>query len=146
MLCDSVGLEPAPNNGTLRLPLKIVGTHKPEDTPEVPVDPVPTVESKSTTESTTESKKLARPTLHKDPFQPKRPTIPVVSSQPPKATVIKSSQPTNPSQSAVPSRDSKDGDSDTESDDDDNFWDWFTHKIEKVWHKVTGSKSDSESD
>lgn len=41
MLCDSVGIEPKPNNGTLRLPLKPVGTHKAEDTPETPPDPEP---------------------------------------------------------------------------------------------------------
>lgn len=41
LLCDSLGMEPAPNNGTLRLPFKPIGTHKDEDTPEVPQDPVP---------------------------------------------------------------------------------------------------------
>lgn len=41
MLCDSVGIEPRPNNGTLRLPLKPVGVHEPEDRPDEPQDPVP---------------------------------------------------------------------------------------------------------
>jgi len=41
ILCDSLGLEPKPNNGTLRLPLKPVGFHTPESKPEEPSDPVP---------------------------------------------------------------------------------------------------------
>lgn len=42
IVCDSIGLSPAPNNGTLRLPLKPVGLHNDEeDSPnETPTDPV----------------------------------------------------------------------------------------------------------
>ena len=42
IICDSIGLTPAPNNGTLRLPLKPVGLHvDDEDTVnETPNDPV----------------------------------------------------------------------------------------------------------
>ena len=37
IVCDSLGIEPKPNNGTLRLPLKPVGVHgKPLDLPEDP--------------------------------------------------------------------------------------------------------------
>ncbi|KAJ5581136.1 Type I phosphodiesterase/nucleotide pyrophosphatase/phosphate transferase [Penicillium hetheringtonii] len=41
ILCDSLGVDPVPNNGTLRLPLKPVGLHSDEDTPpvETPADP-----------------------------------------------------------------------------------------------------------
>ncbi|CAJ2504276.1 Uu.00g116700.m01.CDS01 [Anthostomella pinea] len=42
ILCDSVGMDPVPNNGTLRLPLKTVGVHDPETVYEEPEDPVPT--------------------------------------------------------------------------------------------------------
>lgn len=43
IICDSVGLTPAPNNGTLRLPLKPVGLHSdlesaPNETPSDPVE------------------------------------------------------------------------------------------------------------
>ncbi|TVY57295.1 putative pyrophosphatase/phosphodiesterase [Lachnellula cervina] len=41
IICDSLGLDPKPNNGTLRLPLKPVGIHTPETTPEDPSDPEP---------------------------------------------------------------------------------------------------------
>lgn len=40
ILCDSIGLTPAPNNGTLRLPLKPVGLHDESPAIEVPSDPV----------------------------------------------------------------------------------------------------------
>lgn len=41
ILCDSLGIEPRPNNGTLRLPLQPVGLHSDEDVPfiEHPQDP-----------------------------------------------------------------------------------------------------------
>ncbi|KAF2270588.1 Phosphodiest-domain-containing protein [Lojkania enalia] len=42
IICDSIGIEPVPNNGTLRLPLKPVGLHTDPETPpnETPADPV----------------------------------------------------------------------------------------------------------
>lgn len=41
IVCDSLGIDPLPNNGTLRLPLHPVGLHSDEDTPPVerPADP-----------------------------------------------------------------------------------------------------------
>lgn len=41
IICDSLGIDPLPNNGTLRLPLTPVGLHSDEDTPalERPADP-----------------------------------------------------------------------------------------------------------
>ncbi|KAA8648373.1 hypothetical protein EYZ11_007320 [Aspergillus tanneri] len=41
IICDSLGITPLPNNGTLRLPLKPVGFHSDEDTPpfDDPSDP-----------------------------------------------------------------------------------------------------------
>lgn len=39
ILCDSLGLTPSPNNGTLRLPLKTVGIHDEVPAIEVPSDP-----------------------------------------------------------------------------------------------------------
>lgn len=40
IMCDSIGLAPSPNNGTLRLPLKPVGLHDSESAVELPPDPV----------------------------------------------------------------------------------------------------------
>jgi hypothetical protein len=55
MLCDSVGITPKPNNGTLRLPLKPIGTHADEETIEEPQDPVPPNEVQSTTPASSQS-------------------------------------------------------------------------------------------
>lgn len=43
IVCDTLGVNPAPNNGTLRLPLKPVGHHAEPDAPEIetPYDPPP---------------------------------------------------------------------------------------------------------
>lgn len=48
ILCDSLGIEPLPNNGTLRLPLQVIGLHsdKQPPVPETPSDP-PTTEEPS---------------------------------------------------------------------------------------------------
>ncbi|KAM5346786.1 hypothetical protein ACJ41O_009791 [Fusarium nematophilum] len=169
MLCDSVGIVPKPNNGTLRLPLKPIGIHKPEDTPEEPADPEPSVEappqSKEPARPTVPEKpsqperptvpekptQPERPALPEKPTQPDRPTVPVAPTQPAKPTMSqKSKKPAKPSKSAAPSSNKGDGDtddSDSDSDDDDDdedegFWDWFTHKVEHVWHKITGDDSD----
>lgn len=146
MLCDSVGLTPAPNNGTLRLPLKPVGVHKPEDTPEEPEDP-PSASKESARPTVPEKpSQPVRPTVHQKPTQPQRPTVPVAPTQSAKTTVSLK-KPAKSSKSPAPSKGSDDQDEDSDSDsDDDNddkdkdegVWDWFTHKVEKVWHKITG--------
>lgn len=41
IVCDSLGLPPAPNNGSLRLPLRTVGVHDVAGPGEVPEDPLP---------------------------------------------------------------------------------------------------------
>ncbi|KAJ5085170.1 Type I phosphodiesterase/nucleotide pyrophosphatase/phosphate transferase [Penicillium argentinense] len=50
ILCDSLGVDPVPNNGTLRLPLKPVGLHSDEDAPlvDTPSDPPETIETATT--------------------------------------------------------------------------------------------------
>lgn len=44
IICDSLGIKPHPNNGTLRLPLTTIGLHSDEDAPllDTPHDPEPT--------------------------------------------------------------------------------------------------------
>ncbi|ESZ96409.1 hypothetical protein SBOR_3241 [Sclerotinia borealis F-4128] len=42
IICDSLALTPKPNNGTLRLPLKPIGFHSPDNSPPEPADPEPT--------------------------------------------------------------------------------------------------------
>lgn len=52
IICDSLGIEPHPNNGTLRLPLKPVGLHSDDGEPlETPPDPVITSSPSSSTKA-----------------------------------------------------------------------------------------------
>ncbi|KAL4920804.1 alkaline-phosphatase-like protein [Aspergillus aurantiobrunneus] len=57
ILCDSLGIEPHPNNGTLRLPLKTSGLHSDEDAPVLddPSDPPGTETAANTSPSPTVS-------------------------------------------------------------------------------------------
>lgn len=119
MLCDSIGLDPMPNNGTLRLPLKPSGQHQEEDTPPVPEDPEPTVEYTSATAT------------------PEAPVTVTVTREHTKAT----------EPSATPSDTSDDDNSHPESNIFDavkGAWDWVTDKIHGVWDGVTGSKPDKD--
>ncbi|KAI5464046.1 alkaline-phosphatase-like protein [Mariannaea sp. PMI_226] len=156
MLCDSVGIVPAPNNGTLRLPLKPIGLHDTESTPKEPADP----ETSEKPQSTKAPERPAIPDKPTQPVQPDRPKLPVKPSDPARPTVpqeptvssqaAKSSHQSQTTNGAKPTsesgdskdNDDKDHDDDGDNDDDDGWWDWFTHKVEKVWHKITGSESD----
>ncbi|KAK4250904.1 alkaline-phosphatase-like protein [Corynascus novoguineensis] len=161
MLCDSVGITPVPNNGTLRLPLKPIGLHEEPATNELdtPADPA---------EVHTTSTSAAPP-------PPPKPTSSVSvntgstgsaaePSVPSKSVGV--DQPVSPPQStneptSEPASDSSDGgksgsDSDTGGDEDDpsavdkveskvkDFWDWFTGKVGTWWDKVTGNAKGGE--
>ncbi|KAF7559828.1 hypothetical protein G7046_g4334 [Stylonectria norvegica] len=96
MLCDSVGIEPVANNGTLRLPLKPIGLHDPDETPETPEDPEPSSAGQDSgpsqaaeqsqeakpSKEVESSKKPERPVIPEKPTQPGRPTVPEIVSQP----------------------------------------------------------------
>jgi predicted AlkP superfamily pyrophosphatase or phosphodiesterase len=63
IVCDSLNLIPQPNNGTLRLPLKPVGTHSPETTPEEPMDPLPSAASSTSVPTSTVDPSIDRPVV-----------------------------------------------------------------------------------
>uniref|UniRef100_A0A8H7NL24 Uncharacterized protein n=1 Tax=Bionectria ochroleuca TaxID=29856 RepID=A0A8H7NL24_BIOOC len=122
MLCDSLGLEPAPNNGTLRLPLKTVGIHKPEDTPEVPQDPVTT------------TKAPEKPTTSAKP----QPTTTTASG-----SKEDSKKPDHPGEGGGDKPSHDDGGDKDEGEDDSSgngLWSWIKHKVGSIWHKITGSR------
>ncbi|KAJ8121522.1 hypothetical protein O1611_g10082 [Lasiodiplodia mahajangana] len=87
ILCDSIGMDPMPNNGTLRLPLKVVGLHSDESVLEQPEDPVPVSTSEGTATGMMSILPVATPSstqkpttvsLGVDPVdaEPQRPTRP----------------------------------------------------------------------
>ncbi len=123
ILCDSVGLNPMPNNGTLRLPLKPSGQHKDEDTPPVPDDPEETpVEAKTS------------------------PATKTVTPDAGKTTAARISP--TPS----PSGDKGQHDDNHDDGDDDGVlgaikgaWDWVTEKIHGAWDGITGNSGKGSS-
>ncbi len=145
MLCDSVGISPAPNNGTLRLPLKPIGLHSDPDMGiENPADPPP-VETASSTSSTSPSSSTAVEHTHSVVVDPVTTTE---SSSSPAATAPSKSIVVNPPESQPTGKPSGDNDdNDGNSDDGDksladkvhDFWDWFTGKVDEWWGKVKGS-------
>ena len=126
MLCDSVGLEPKPNNGTLRLPLKPVGLHESGNTVEQPADPVSSYTLTST--SSTEMVTLTA-TVGVDP---------VVTEAEPKTSGTIQVDPVKPQ----PTEGAENGDEAEKPDDDDptGWVDWIKGEFDKIWDKVFGPK------
>jgi predicted AlkP superfamily pyrophosphatase or phosphodiesterase len=108
IVCDSIGVKPAPNNGTLRLPLKPVGLHTDPDTPpnETPPDPVGNTTFLATTS-----------------FLPSLSSLATLASGLDETTSWESQSGPIPSltTSARPSASSV-----------SHWWDWFTDKADKV--------------
>ncbi|KAH8885773.1 Phosphodiest-domain-containing protein [Thozetella sp. PMI_491] len=144
ILCDSVGMTPMPNNGTLRLPLRPVGLHsEPGAEAEAPADPVTSYTLASEAPSTPTPEPLTTKPLQVDP---------VTSAADPTAQSKTigvdhpDAQPTG-----APASGSGEGTEDDKSnlekveDAAQNFWDWFTGKVGELWDKVTGhGQKDSE--
>lgn len=112
IVCDSLNLIPQPNNGTLRLPLKPVGVHSPETTPEEPLDPTSSVFVSEPASA------VDRPVVSAVPSESTAIDRPVVSQAPSKPTSaierpVVSHSPTVP---GVP-------ETTVEAGDKDGFWD-----------------------
>ncbi|EPE03931.1 ectonucleotide pyrophosphatase phosphodiesterase 1 [Ophiostoma piceae UAMH 11346] len=171
MVCDSIGIEPKANNGTLRLPLAPVGLHDSESTIEEPADPVPayTIESstsvgKTTTASTTASTSVATTstaTVGVDPVKDKSTAATSTTSTTSSSSSSSSSLATSSSStssSVLPARPTETPSDDSEDPGDDpdqtaidkvadaanHFWDWLTDKIGEAWDKVKGGKKTDE--
>jgi hypothetical protein len=157
MLCDSVGITPAPNNGTLRLPLKPIGLHDDSstnalDTPPDPVQETHTISTAPAPEQETHTISTAPAPQPTNPIQ----VNPVTTSSAEQSTQtiavgvdqpVPQPQPTDQHSGSDSDDSGSDNDSDSDSDDDDDgsavdkvkgFWDWFTGKVDKWWGKVTG--------
>ncbi|KAI0439631.1 alkaline-phosphatase-like protein [Xylaria telfairii] len=153
ILCDSIGMKPMPNNGTLRLPLTVVGLHNDEMTLEQPEDPVPTSTSKDaatgmmsilpiTTSSSASSSSTRMPTktLGVDPIQdiPKRPTQPAEPVKP--EDPEKPEEPAKPEKPEEPETPDK-GKSSSWWDSFKDTIDWAKDKFNDFLDKVTSAGS-----
>ncbi|KAF1835410.1 ectonucleotide pyrophosphatase/phosphodiesterase family member 1 [Decorospora gaudefroyi] len=129
IVCDSIGLKPAPNNGTLRLPLQPTGHHNdtqtsPDETPDDPVSTYPSPSSSSslaTMSSTFDSLSsiLASASGLENP-----------SSEPALDETSTLDMPA--SETAVESEDKG------ESGHKESLWEWLAHEAEGVKEWVDG--------
>ncbi|KAI0154146.1 Phosphodiest-domain-containing protein [Xylariaceae sp. FL1272] len=140
ILCDSIGMDPMPNNGTLRLPLKTIGLHDAQSIPEEAEDPVPTsaaivVTSSASSISTativiSSSLSKTQPTspvsVGVDPIQtePVRPTQPAQPDEPDEPE-----EPENPDEPEEPEQPEK---------GEHTLWDSFRQGFDWVKDKFTG--------
>lgn len=144
ILCDSVGMQPVPNNGTLRLPLSPVGLHDSEPTLEELPDPEEETSSGDDEQlatgmmsilpvdalSTMTSEDLATGLMSIIPAE----TSPAIEVNP------------------VPADVDEDHDEEEDEEDDDekdgkhwweNAWTWVSDKVDELIGTVTGSKDSS---
>ncbi|KAK0729990.1 ectonucleotide pyrophosphatase/phosphodiesterase-like protein [Lasiosphaeris hirsuta] len=152
LLCDSVGISPPPNNGTLRLPLKPIGLHSdPGTTLDDPADPPAAGTATPSSIPSLATTSLSEPakSLVVDPVATTSVASASSAATPSKTLAIDPPKP-------QPTGQAPDGDEG--SDDDDgkkgldnvasavhNFWDWFTGKVDEWWGKVKGSGKDPEN-
>ena len=139
MLCDSVGIMPAPNNGTLRLPLKPIGLHSGNHL-ETPADPAVHTLASSSAASSTKSLAPTKPIMV-------NPVTTTATSATPTVTVTKTVEKTVGADKPTPQPTEKPSDEDNNVGDSvKNFWEWFTGKVSNWWDKVTSTSGESESD
>lgn len=91
-------MEPIPNNGTLRLPLKIVGLHSDEAVLEQPEDPVST----STSEAAATGVTSILPTATATPSSTQKPTTVSVGVDPVEGEPKRPTRPAKPETSTEP--------------------------------------------
>ncbi|CAK7231750.1 hypothetical protein SCUCBS95973_008021 [Sporothrix curviconia] len=169
MICDSIGIDPKPNNGTLRLPLKPIGLH--DAAPVEPADPVPAY-TKETTHVPTAAPPTKAATVGVDPVNDKTTVAtssatsatvgvdPIVVSKPTTRTTSSSSSssssssttPGQPATSSAPGGDKGDGADNGKNplnkvaDAASDLWGWITDKIGEAWDKINGNKNSGESE
>jgi hypothetical protein len=134
IVCDTINLVPAPNNGTLRLPLKPVGHHNSSSSPleETPEDPVPAYT-------------LPASSLPSDLASMPQ-TLDSLSSIAASASGMEDTEPsfdetpviTTPRPSTTPGGEGKDELKKEKEKEKLTWWEWLTHKADGVKEWVDG--------
>ncbi|KAL2209169.1 Phosphodiest-domain-containing protein [Sarocladium strictum] len=138
MLCDSIGLEPMPNNGTLRLPLKPIGLHDSEEKPQELEDPVSTI---SMGQDGPDRPTIApKPSAASGKAESSSTSKLSISEKPASQSTAKVATTSEAAKSKPTSHQGDDNGSDEQGSE--SWWDWITGHIDKVWHKITGSKDE----
>ncbi|TVY53079.1 putative pyrophosphatase/phosphodiesterase, partial [Lachnellula suecica] len=148
IVCDSLGLDPKPNNGTLRLPLKTIGIHTAETTletpsdPEEPADPIPPNPIPPSPAAPDPATPIPAPAsvINISPIEASSAADPNVV--PPTMVGVDSPEEFNVDRPVV-------GDETEVEAEDQKYWDWLTAKLEELkgWFEGLGSgKGDEESE
>jgi hypothetical protein len=132
IICDSLDIDPKPNNGTLRLPLKTMGLHSPETAPEDPIDPQEpesitssiqnASQSVSSTTSTSETSS-PNPVIEISPIEVSSAADPNVV--PPAMVGVDAPEDANVDRPVI-------GDDSVVSEEEKSFWSWFTDEMNKA--------------
>ncbi|PBP15704.1 Phosphodiest-domain-containing protein [Diplocarpon rosae] len=163
IICDSLHIAPKPNNGTLRLPFKPIGTHASAGNAEEPSDPDPSLATVSPSQAAAPSK--TAPTVP-DTQSPSPVSEPgpdaVLSISPIEASSAADPEELSPAIVGVdppalpfPERPVV-ADESTVTQDEQDFWAWFNERLDKMkgWFGGLGSgdnggtddKSDNDTD
>ncbi|KAF2088229.1 nucleotide pyrophosphatase family protein [Saccharata proteae CBS 121410] len=131
IVCDSIGADPKPNNGTLRLPLKPVGLHSDDDAEpsELPEDPPTSGPATSSVVSSSATSTVLG-------AESEAPTSIAMSVAPSNINVSPTSTTTNTSPSAETGSPNEDGsENDDEKSKSAKWWEWFVDKVNeaKTW-------------
>ncbi|KAI4593474.1 hypothetical protein KJ359_009365 [Pestalotiopsis sp. 9143b] len=148
ILCDSVGMKPIANNGTLRLPLKTVGLHEPETVLGDPEDPETNAATEESTPVDVSTSPVETGSAVESAQQPPE-TVGVdpVAAQPSATVGI------DPVESQIPQEPEVPAEGNTGENDDtpkefkswQDYWDWLTGKVDDLWNKLTSSGDSDDS-
>jgi hypothetical protein len=120
IVCDSLGVDPLPGNGTLRLPLKPVGLHSDENAPVLDTPPDPPAPTSTAVPPQSTSPQPSAP----------QPTLP--QSKPPQL-VQPAPKPTAPPAKAPPTPDH-----DEDKEKDSTWWEKISHKFDDLKDWASG--------
>ncbi|KAE8446453.1 hypothetical protein EG329_011916 [Mollisiaceae sp. DMI_Dod_QoI] len=144
IICDSLGLVPKPNNGTLRLPLKPVGLHSPETALEDPNDPPSSTSSipiplSTPSPSTSQEDAGADAVISISPIEASSAADP--NDVPPNMVGVDPADEVNVDRPVIP-------DESEMTQEEKDFWEWFKEKLDKVkgWFgELVSSDKDAET-
>ncbi|KYG43388.1 hypothetical protein M433DRAFT_71773 [Acidomyces richmondensis BFW] len=143
IVCDSIGINPVPNNGSLRLPLNPQDKHNSNDPPEVPDDPQDSddlvLPDKAQPHTTTHSPPVTPHVLNRPDFMLPTEGVPTVSPTSPAQSVGDASPPMPAEHDDITYGEKHEG--------INRWWDWVSGKIEviKGWASTFWNKDSSKT-
>jgi predicted AlkP superfamily pyrophosphatase or phosphodiesterase len=138
IVCDSLGLEPRPNNGTIRLPLKIIGYHTDADSVDIPHDPDDHAENVQIMPPNLPGIENLPPVPTAIADQPVEPVQPIIDVQTSASTASDGSSAAHVDESPPPLPEIPVPRPEVKPEKESHSWlDWFNEKLDKVKHWAT---------